>query len=37
MKEHFGKKPLQFITAQKFLEYSGINQEIVKEYLMKVS
>lgn len=37
MKEHFGKQPHQFITAQEFSEYSGIDQEIVEEYLMKVS
>jgi hypothetical protein len=37
MKEHFGEKTLQFITAQEFLEYSSVNQEIVNEYLMKVS
>jgi hypothetical protein len=37
MKEHFGKQSHQFITAQEFSEYSGINEEIVSEYLMKVS
>ena len=37
MKEHFGKQPHQFITAQEFSEYSGIDQETVKEYLLKVS
>jgi hypothetical protein len=37
MKEYFGKEPHQFITKQEFSEYSGINQEIVEEYLMKVS
>jgi hypothetical protein len=37
MKEHFGKQPHQFITAQEFSEYSGIDQEIVEEYLLKVS
>lgn len=37
IKEYFGKQPHQFITAQEFSEYSGINQEIVDDYLHKVS
>jgi hypothetical protein len=37
MKVHFGKQPHQFITVQEFSEYSGIDQEIVYEYLLKVS
>lgn len=37
MKKHFGKRPHQFITVQEFSEYSGIDQGIVHEYLMKVS
>ncbi|WP_417197412.1 hypothetical protein [Bizionia sp.] len=37
MKQHFGKQAHQFITAQEFAEYSGIDQQIVDEYLMKVS
>nr|WP_243456758.1 hypothetical protein [Polaribacter batillariae] len=37
MKEHYGKQSHQFITKQEFSEYSGINQEIVEEYLMQVS
>jgi hypothetical protein len=37
MKEYFGKQSHQFITTEEFSEYSGINQKIVKEYLMKVS
>ena len=37
IKAHFGKKSYQFITAEEFAEYSGIDQQIVDEYLMKVS
>jgi hypothetical protein len=37
MKVHFGKQPHQFITVQEFFEYIGIDQEIVSEYLLKVS
>ena len=37
MKKHFGKQAHQFITAQEFSEYSGIDQQIVDEYLLKVS
>ena len=37
MKKHFGKQSHQFITVSEFSEYSGINEEVVEEYLMKVS
>ncbi len=37
IKAHFGKKSYQFITAEEFAEYSGIKEEIVKEYLEAVS
>ncbi|SNR43483.1 hypothetical protein SAMN06265371_1037 [Lutibacter agarilyticus] len=37
IKIHFGKEPYQFITSEEFAEYSGINLEIVNEYLRKVS
>ena len=37
MKAYFGKEPHQFITKEEFAEYSGINLEIVQEYLQKVS
>ena len=37
IKKHFDKKPHQFITSAEFSEYSGIDQEIVDEYLRQVS
>ena len=37
IKVHFGKESHQFITSEEFAEYSGINIEIVNEYLQKVS
>jgi hypothetical protein len=37
IKQHFDKKPHQFITAEEFSEYSGIKQEIVNDYLRNVS
>jgi len=37
MKSHFGKQSYQFITSKEFAEYSGIDLEIVNEYLQKVS
>jgi hypothetical protein len=37
IKNHFGKQKHQFITSEEFAEYSGINLEIVNEYLRKVS
>ena len=33
IKEYFGKKPHQFITAKEFSEYSGIELETVNDYL----
>lgn len=37
IKTHFGKDSHQFVTSEEFAEYSGINLEIVTEYLQKVS
>ena len=37
IKLHFGKEQHQFITSEEFAEYSGINIEIVNDYLQKVS
>jgi len=37
MKKYFGKESHQFITKQEFSEYSGIDQEIVEDYLKQVS
>ncbi|UMB55518.1 hypothetical protein MKD41_07770 [Lutibacter sp. A64] len=37
IKDHFGKQKHQFITSEEFAEYSGIDLEIVNEYLQKVS
>jgi len=37
IKVHFGKERHQFVTSEEFAEYSGINVEIVNEYLQKVS
>ncbi|MBN4083018.1 hypothetical protein JYT50_01385 [bacterium AH-315-A23] len=37
IKVHFGKQPYQFITSIEFAEYSGIDLEIVNDYLQKVS
>jgi len=37
IKAHFGKQPYQFITSKEFAEYSGIDLEIVNDYLQKVS
>ena len=34
MKEHFGKQPHQFITAQEFSEYSGIQIDIINKYII---
>ncbi|MBW4970797.1 hypothetical protein KZY98_10035 [Croceibacter atlanticus] len=34
---HFDKAPHQFITVEEFAEYSGINKEIITEYLRQVS
>ncbi len=37
IKAHFGKKSHQFITAEEFAEYSGIKEEIVKQYLEQIA
>ena len=37
IKTYFGKERHQFITAVEFSEYSGIDQEIVDEYLRQLS
>ena len=37
IKLHFGKEQHQFITSEEFAEYSGINIDIVNDYLQKVS
>ena len=37
IKSHFGKDSHQFVTSEEFAEYSGINIEVVNEYLQKVS
>ena len=36
IKAHFSKESYQFITTEEFAEYSGIKEEIVKEYLEAV-
>lgn len=33
IKAHFGKMPYQFITAEEFSEYSGINMITIEKYL----
>ncbi len=33
IKAHFGKKSYQFITAEEFAEYSGINLITIEKYL----
>jgi hypothetical protein len=37
IKRHFGKEQHQFVTIEEFAEYSGINIDIVNDYLQKVS
>lgn len=37
IKNHFGKDSHQFVTSEEFAEYSGINIEVVKDYLQKGS
>ncbi len=37
IKSHFGKHSHQFVTSEEFAEYSGINIEVVNDYLQKVS
>ncbi|MCB4797211.1 hypothetical protein LG649_00005 [Tamlana sp. PT2-4] len=34
IKQHFNKEPHQFITIKEFAEYSGINEDVIKEYIM---
>uniref|UniRef100_UPI00404908C4 hypothetical protein n=1 Tax=Gelidibacter sp. TaxID=2018083 RepID=UPI00404908C4 len=34
IKKYFDKQPHQFITVQEFAEYSGIEADEVKEYLV---
>ena len=33
IKNFFGKEPYQFITIKEFAEYSGIEEEIVLQYI----
>ncbi len=37
IRTHFGKDSHQFVTSEEFSEYSGININVVNEYLQKVS
>ena len=37
IKAHFGKESYQFITVEEFAEYSGIKEEIINQYLEKIS
>ncbi|WP_317162586.1 hypothetical protein [Flavicella marina] len=37
IKKHFDKKPHQFITAQEFSDYSGIDMNSIHEYLQNAS
>ncbi|WP_010136508.1 hypothetical protein [Ochrovirga pacifica] len=37
IRAHFDKQPYQFITHQEFSEYTGIDIEIIKDYLKQVS
>ncbi len=37
IRAYFGKQPHQFITSEEFAEYSGINIEIINQYLQQVS
>ena len=37
IRDYFEKEPHQFITHQEFSEYTGINLEIIKDYLKQVS
>lgn len=37
IKVYFDKEPHQFITSTEFAEYSGIDLEIVNDYLKQVS
>ena len=33
IKDHLGKEPHQFVTVNEFSEYSGIEVDIVNEYI----
>jgi len=33
IKVHFGKEPHQFVTINEFSEYSGIEVDIINEYI----
>lgn len=33
IKEYLGKEPHQFITVQEFSEYSGIELELIEQYI----
>ncbi|PZD76719.1 hypothetical protein DNG35_11225 [Mesonia sp. K7] len=35
IKSYFDKEPHQFITVKEFSEYSGIEEEIINEYIEK--
>lgn len=35
IKIYFGKQPHQFITAEEFAEYSGLDVEKIEEYLLE--
>ncbi|WP_083194625.1 hypothetical protein [Wenyingzhuangia fucanilytica] len=37
IRAYFDKQPHQFITSEEFAEYSGINIEIINNYLKQVS
>tara|TARA_R110001632_G_scaffold63318_2_gene151419 strand:- start:78719 stop:78916 length:198 start_codon:yes stop_codon:yes gene_type:complete len=34
IKNYFGKESYQFVTIKEFVEYSGIEEEIVNKYLI---
>jgi hypothetical protein len=34
IRNYFGKKSYQFVTIKEFVEYSGIEEEIVNKYLI---
>ena len=37
MKVYLGKSSHQFITIEEFAEYSGINEDLIKEYLQNTT
>ncbi|RMB60535.1 hypothetical protein EAX61_06855 [Dokdonia sinensis] len=37
IRRHFDKQSHQFVTVKEFAEYSGIEEEIITEYLQQVS